>query len=48
MVLPFSNIVSSFDLLGRHLWNAMEYSVTEINNANTHLKHFLQVSGKFV
>lgn len=46
MVLPFNNRVDSFDLLGRYIWEALEYSSIEINNPSTHLKQFLQISGK--
>ncbi|XP_055326816.1 apyrase-like isoform X2 [Sitodiplosis mosellana] len=45
MVVPFHNRVDSFDLLGRYIWEALEYSSNEVNNENTHLKQFLQISG---
>lgn len=45
MVLPFNNRVDSFDLLGRYIWDALEYSSYELYNEHTHLKQFLQISG---
>lgn len=47
MVVPFNNRVESFDILGRHIWDALEISANEINDENTNLKQFLQISGKF-
>ncbi|XP_031637435.1 apyrase-like [Contarinia nasturtii] len=45
MVQPFNNRVDSFDLLGQYIWDAIEYSSTNIHDKNTNEKHMLQISG---
>lgn len=46
MVLPFGNRVCSFDILGRYIWEALEYSSTLINDENTNLNHMIHISGE--
>lgn len=45
-IVPFGNNVGSFDLMGQYIWDAMEYSSSEINQVHTNLDHFLQISGR--
>lgn len=44
--MPFENRVDSFDLLGEHLWEAMEKSVTAVDDVDTIIDIMLQISGK--
>ena len=40
MAIPYENTIDTFDLLGEHLFEAIEYGATSFNTAN-----MIQVSG---
>ena len=44
-VLPFGNLVSTFDLQGRYVWDMLENSVSRWNSPEGGTGRFLQVSG---